>query len=342
MKLLALVPAFLPSILAGDGCSEGKHCVCYDDVGGECYSEDSPWGGTSMRPLKALPDSPSKIGAEFRLYTQKNKSSYDLLIKDKSIPSNFNKRHKTVFMAHGFISSADEKGWMPGMKDKVLNHNDYNVVLVDWTNGANVGVFNIDYPKASQNTRVVGDQLGQLVKYLGVSQSDVHCIGHSLGAHLCGYGGKVTKFGRISGMDPAGPYFENLPDYVRLSTGDASFVDCIHTDGKPLYEAGFGMMQAIGHADFYPNEGFDQPGCRALAVGCSHGRSHQYYSDSIDASCDMTGHNCGSYSKWQQGTCDDCTDPSSRCSKMGWLADKNTKHQPYYLDTTDKSPWCLT
>jgi len=54
----------------------------------------------------------------------------------------------------------------------------------------------------------------------------------------------------------------------------------IHTDGKPLYEAGFGMMQAIGHADFYPNEGFDQPGCRALAVGCSHGRSHEYYSDS--------------------------------------------------------------
>ena len=102
--------------------------------------------------------------------------------------------------------------------------------------------------------------------------------------------GKVKKFGRISGMDPAGPYFENTPNYVRLETNDADFVDCIHTDGKPLYEAGFGMMQAIGHADFYPNGGFDQPGCRTLAVGCSHGRSHEYYLSSIDSSCDMTGH----------------------------------------------------
>jgi len=161
-----------------------------------------------------------------------------------------------------------------------------------------------------------------------------------LGSHVCGYGGKIKKFGRISGMDPAGPYFENTPSEVRLTTSDADFVDCTHTDGKPLYEAGFGMMQAIGHADFYPNGGFDQPGCRTLAVGCSHGRSHEYYLSSIDASCDMTGHTCSSYENWQGGSCDSCS--SSECSKMGWKADQNTKHQSYYLDTTSKSPWCLT
>ena len=38
---------------------------------------------------------------------------------------------------------------------------------------------------------------------------NVHCIGHSLGSHICALAGQYTKsfgfyFDRISGMDPAG------------------------------------------------------------------------------------------------------------------------------------------
>lgn len=62
----------------------------------------------------------------------------------------------------------------------------------------------------------------------------------------------------IIGLDPAGPGFE----YValrsdRLDISDAQFVDVIHT---AIGAAGY--SEAIGHADFYPNEGKPpQPGC---------------------------------------------------------------------------------
>lgn len=68
------------------------------------------------------------------------------------------------------------------------------------------------------------------------------------------------KIGRITGLDPAGPLFETAtglidPDF-RLDSTDAQFVDVIHTSAN-----GFGIIAPIGHADFYPNGIFPQPGC---------------------------------------------------------------------------------
>jgi len=327
---------------AGDGCSEGRHCVCYDDIG-ECYSENSPWGQTAARPLRDLPDSPSKINPEFHLFSRQNTNSYKLLVKDQAIPTEFRNDRRTVFLCHGFCSSGEDKGWMNTMKDEILAGYDYNVVMIDWENGANVGVFNLDYPKASQNTRVVGDMFGQLLQYMestaNLQVGNVHCIGHSLGAHVCGYAGKVIKYDRISGMDPAGPYFEDTPDYVRLDKADAAFVDSIHTDGEPLFEAGCGMMQAISHVDYYPNGGVDQPGCRSIKLGCSHARSHELYVETIRGSCELTGHKCDSYDAYENGQCEDCT--KTDCGNIGWFADRSQKSGKYYLDTTKDAPYCL-
>lgn len=64
-------------------------------------------------------------------------------------------------------------------------------------------------------------------------------------------------------MDPARPDFElpflrNPKD--RLDTGDAKFVDIIHTCAGTA-----GFVRPIGHVDFYPNGGtFRQPGCPLL------------------------------------------------------------------------------
>lgn len=46
-------------------------------------------------------------------------------------------------------------------------------------------------------------------------------IGHSLGAHACGFAGKKYKFARITGLDPAGPGFKGQPKEKRLDIDDA-------------------------------------------------------------------------------------------------------------------------
>ncbi len=54
---------------------------------------------------------------------------------------------------------------------------------------------------AVNNTKKIGRKTAEIIKKLKLDPtSDVHCIGHSLGAHLCGFCGKVKKLNRISGV----------------------------------------------------------------------------------------------------------------------------------------------
>ncbi len=60
-----------------------------------------------------------------------------------------------------------------------------------------------------------------------------------------------------------------MPEFVRLDPGDADFVDAIHTDAKSILMFGYGMEQPVGHLDFYPNGGTDQPGCSLIDLPVS-------------------------------------------------------------------------
>ncbi|GIY38430.1 inactive pancreatic lipase-related protein 1 [Caerostris darwini] len=143
----------------------------------------------------------------------------------------------------------------------MLKLGDYNVFIVDWTeyNG-------FPYEQAVANTRVIGAIVAKMIKFLikeaGISPESVHLIGHSLGAHTAGYAGeRIPNLGRITGLDPAGPYFQSVGPEVRLDPTDALFVDAIHTDGAEIIIRGLGMNDAVGHMDFYPNGGQLQLGC---------------------------------------------------------------------------------
>lgn len=75
------------------------------------------------------------------------------------------------------------------------------MILVDWGNGAAFP----NYPQAVANVRMVGTQLYLLIKKLvkaGTTLQNVHCVGHSLGAHLCGHAGAMLegKLRRITGI----------------------------------------------------------------------------------------------------------------------------------------------
>lgn len=77
-------------------------------------------------------------------------------------------------------------------------------------------------------------------------------IGHSIGAHIAGFAGKVFSkstsnvIQRITGLDPAGPCYFNEPSNLRLSKTDATFVDVIHTDIRAL-----GITNPIGEYSIY-------------------------------------------------------------------------------------------
>lgn len=89
------------------------------------------------------------------------------------------------------------------MKELLLRE-DSNVVIVNWIGGAGP-----PYTQAVANTRLVGAMTArlayQLIEVGGINPAKMHCIGHSLGAHTCGYVGYTLRqryeynLGRITG-----------------------------------------------------------------------------------------------------------------------------------------------
>jgi pimeloyl-ACP methyl ester carboxylesterase len=80
----------------------------------------------------------------------------------------------------------------------------------------------------------------------------LHLIGFSLGAHIVGQTAELFReedrllVNRVTGLDPAGPCFESANFKLRLSKGNAHFVDVIHTDGAVFDNEAFGLYDPIG------------------------------------------------------------------------------------------------
>ncbi|XP_055447697.1 pancreatic triacylglycerol lipase [Psammomys obesus] len=339
------------------GVGAGKE-VCYDRLG--CFSDDAPWSGTTNRPLKGLPWSPKQINTRFLLYTNENPKNYQQITADASSirRSNFNTNRKTRIIIHGFTDTG-EGSWLANICTNMFKVEKVNCICVDWKGGSRT-----TYSQACQNVRVVGAEVAYLANtlksQLGYSLNNVHLIGHSLGSHIAGEAGKRTfgAIGRITGLDPAEPYFQGTPEEVRLDPSDAQFVDAIHTDAAPMVpNLGFGMSQTVGHLDFFPNGGVEMPGCKKNILSqivdingiwegtrdfaaCNHLRSYKYYSDSILNPTGFAGFSCSSYSAFAANKCFPCARGS--CPQMGHYADRfpgktNGLYQKFYLNTGDKS-----
>lgn len=138
---------------------------------------------------------------------------------------------------------------------------------MDWARGAG-----FNYGTAVANSELVGRQLALVLLdtvNLGIDPADIHVIGFSLGAHVAGCASELLKrknllLGRITGLDPASPFFRHhlfREKSRKLDATDAHLVDVIHTDGSQDFADGFGLLKPIGHIDFFPNGGREQPGC---------------------------------------------------------------------------------
>ncbi|CAG2065481.1 unnamed protein product, partial [Timema podura] len=130
------------------------------------------------------------------LFFRKNPTSAtSLSVGDVSTLANFNPDLGTKIIVHG---------WLAGPKDMddsreayLATGRDLNVVMVDWTAGAN----NILYNLAKDDVVSVGERIAALLDFLseqGLDQAKVHITGHSLGAHIAAVAGNRLTSGKVA------------------------------------------------------------------------------------------------------------------------------------------------
>ncbi|KAJ8917665.1 hypothetical protein NQ315_005112 [Exocentrus adspersus] len=223
----------------------------------------------------------------FTLFTQTLEGGKTISAKQNDV--DVNKLTKVII--HGWIAN-NRRSWYKDITELFLRNADCNVIQVDWEKPARAA-----YVSSAINTKLIGDKIAKFLTDTKIPPHNVHMVGHSLGAHIAGFAGKRvyqvtgTKISRITGLDPAGPYFQEriFVESERLDKEDADVVDVIHTDA-----GAYGVVFPIGTLDIYVNKGrAPQPGCAydfsANSVGefvensfCSHSRSTAYFTEWIN------------------------------------------------------------
>ncbi|XP_025931316.1 lipase member H isoform X3 [Apteryx rowi] len=256
------------------------------------------------------------LKVKLMLYTRQNPNCAEQLNSTASKYLDITK--KTTFIIHGYRLTGSPPLWIPDLVHLLLSAEDTNIILVDWNRGATTLI----YSNASRNCKKVAEILKKLIDEMliaGASLDSFHMIGVSLGAHISGFVGQMYegKLGRITGL---------------------------------------GYREALGHIDFYPNGGTDQPGCpQTIFSGleyfkCDHQRSVFLFISSLKKSCNITAYPCDSYRNYRNGKCTSCeTFQPLPCPILGYYASKwksyfTQQSHPVtsmFFDTADKEPFCI-
>ncbi|CAG2119422.1 unnamed protein product, partial [Medioppia subpectinata] len=192
--------------------------------------------------LSICPIHPATMNATLLLFTPTSTKVQSFAAyktdMDQFKASAYSSQRPTAFIVHGYTDyyeECDGQGrcaWMANIKNYFLSQK-YNVIAVDWKSPASA----INYFDAAFNTQIVGAIVARFIEKLMATAAtnpyDIHLVGPSLGAQVCGFMGKSvqlitngkSKVGHITGLDPAGPGFTGK----RLDPGDANLVTVIHT-----------------------------------------------------------------------------------------------------------------
>ncbi|RZF37937.1 hypothetical protein LSTR_LSTR005437 [Laodelphax striatellus] len=243
---------------------------------------------------------------------------------------------------HGWMAN-HTTNWVQNMKTEYLKlAQPMNVILVNWGGLAN----DSRYFPAVLNTGLVGKRIAQFLNNLqaqGLAKGDmIHLIGHSLGSHIAGVAGYYFKgkVSRITGLDPALPGYEIADAPEILDKDDAVLVDVIHTTAGTS-----GIFKPIGHADFYPNGGVNQPGCDGFSpnitnyiesIHCGHMRVCDLYIESIKNSRGFNSRQCNETATIPLKP-NDCKEETSTI-KMGEHCSKSARGI-FILETNEKAPY---
>ncbi|XP_041988289.1 phospholipase A1-like [Aricia agestis] len=230
-----------------------------------------------------------------------------------------------------------------------LKYKKRNVLLLDWEEEADGGALGIKLGyvfKAVPNAKHIGGRLGSaLIKLAksGLNMTNVHLMGHSLGAHLMAHAGRFTRargyaVSRITGLDPARVLFEGIPTLQKgLDRTCAKFVDIIHTN-----PGNYGSEKSTGTADFWPNYGNHglQPGCPEGSFDmfsqedlCSHNRAWQFFIETLFAPTSFPAVSADTYEEFVE-----MDGRANFTAYMGELVSTKAKGN-YYLTTNAQEPF---
>ncbi|XP_022919476.2 phospholipase A1-like [Onthophagus taurus] len=205
------------------------------------------------------------------------------------------------FLIHGWQDSGTGRTFFfygPFVQKYILTG--ANVVCVDWSYYSKQL-----YGKAAKTLKLTGNLVARMIldmcnkKLLELSQ--VHVIGHSMGAQTAGFVGKNIqkltngqKLHRITGLDPAGPMFHSQSEYDHLVKTDALLVDTVVTD---LLQYGK-KYPPLGQVNFYIYCGLNES-----TIVLNHNMAPFYFALGIDRN-DLIGKECKcKASKLQVDTC---------------------------------------
>ncbi|XP_018570037.1 lipase member H-like [Anoplophora glabripennis] len=287
---------------------------------------------------RLCPEFDPKRDATFDLYTKANNNTSQVLQigNDSSLVNSYiNFRIPTILFFHGYLESSHSEDGIK-IKDNYLKIGEYNVILVN-IERLLAGPF---YVTSALNVKPIGKYTAGFVDYLvkkGLDLNNLHIIGMSLGAHIAGYVGKNLESGRpprITGLDPAGPLLDFVPQNERLSIGDADFVDVIHTNAGI-----FGTRFSVGDVNIWFNGGTFQPGCDPITalkrvpgsiaevVFCNHYQAWRIYVKTIINPKEYLATKCKNHHDYRKGKCirNETTYAGMNVSK--------TARGDYYVDT---------
>ncbi|XP_055383739.1 endothelial lipase-like [Condylostylus longicornis] len=264
--------------------------------------------------------------------------SNNIILDDTSLSklgNRFSPKSKDIkIIIHGWRAHRNHIAVTP-IRDAYLLKGHDAVFMADWGSASAILYFDSRYFVKPVGLKIA-KMIEKFVRKQKIELSQIHLIGHSLGAHIAGNIGQYFNgtIGRITGLDPAGPLFE---DFVKdgLMPKHAKFVDCIHTDAPIL-----GQYLQRGHVDFYPNYGkFGQPGCEFLdlitGTSCSHYRAPLFFAESIELPHNFPAFSCSSQNLLTQ-RCN--TAKSNNIAVMGEYVLKSEK-ELYFLRTNGAKPF---
>ncbi|KAH8245795.1 hypothetical protein KR038_005169, partial [Drosophila bunnanda] len=313
------------------------------------YSDYLPLSGISCRALYAVyeeDDEPDCFtlhdetcpneNITFWFYTHSILEGRQLWMHNLS-DAGFLPRKPLKVLIHGFHGNRDK---LPNNQLRLLlTSQNYHVISPDFRNLA----VEPCYSQAVDNAKYVGRCLALLLTKLVddrlMFEEDLHLIGFGLGAHIAGltanFMPKQLPLQRITALNPAKPLFLGSDSADKLDPSDAKFVDVMHTDVLML-----GLLNPVGHVDFYVNMGISQPNCGDISKisthYCYHNRAVSYYAESIITPVGFFGYRCPSYHSFLEGNCQ----ASNEVEQMGFYVRLGARGL-YFLETNYFSPYAM-